>query len=110
MDYGKEYKCHRNMNPMHTCSRPNTVQRSAPKYEAPNESLRMESEPDFCPCECVTGDMKTRLKGWPLAMVYSPNQDWEELYEPETALCQGTLFSQLYFAWKPDSCGDRKCR
>ena len=32
-----------------------------------------------------------------LAMVYSPKQTWKDIYEPETALCRGTLFSDLYF-------------
>ncbi len=37
----------------------------------------------------------TTLAGFPLAMVYSPYQAFEDLYEPEKALCQGTLFAQL---------------
>ena len=32
-----------------------------------------------------------------LAMVYSPKQVWKDIYEPDVALCHGTLFSDLYF-------------
>lgn len=30
-----------------------------------------------------------------LAMVYSPYQEWGNIYGPEKALCAGTLFSEL---------------
>lgn len=32
-----------------------------------------------------------------LAMVYSPEQYWRNIYEPCEALDRGTLFSELYF-------------
>ena len=35
------------------------------------------------------------LEGASLAMVYSPIQRFEELYEPAEALCRGTLFRCL---------------
>ena len=35
------------------------------------------------------------LEGYPLAMVYSPVQCFKELYDVDTALMQGTVFSQL---------------
>lgn len=35
------------------------------------------------------------LEGNPLAMVYSPCQVWDGLYEVEEALCRGTLFKGL---------------
>ena len=38
-----------------------------------------------------------RLEGNPLAMVYSPHQEWECLYEVEEALRRGTLFKKLDF-------------
>ncbi|MBR4622527.1 MAG: spore coat associated protein CotJA [Ruminococcus sp.] len=31
----------------------------------------------------------------PIAMAYVPFQQWEKPYDPETALCRGTLFSAL---------------
>ncbi|MCI8649912.1 MAG: spore coat associated protein CotJA [Anaerotruncus sp.] len=30
-----------------------------------------------------------------LAMTYSPLQEWETVYEPEKALCRGTIFPGL---------------
>ena len=35
------------------------------------------------------------LSGYPLAMVYAPMQDFTEIYDLETALDRGTVFSQL---------------
>ena len=35
--------------------------------------------------------------GWPLAMVYSPAQPFEELYDAEEGLIRGTIFRQLDF-------------
>ncbi len=51
-----------------------------------------------CESQGRTGNqyrVDTTLVGFPLAMVYSPYQAFEDLYEPEKALCQGTLFAQL---------------
>ena len=31
----------------------------------------------------------------PLAMVYSPYQEWHELYDLESGFCQGTIFKEL---------------
>lgn len=35
------------------------------------------------------------LEDYPLAMVYSPIQNWRGLYDNETALRRGTLFKEL---------------
>lgn len=35
------------------------------------------------------------LRDYPLAMVYSPYQSWQNLYTPDLALEKGTLFSEL---------------
>lgn len=48
------------------------------------------------------------LRGFPLSMVYAPNQEWRQLYEPEEALKQGTLFMELTYPWYPTACG-RSC-
>ena len=32
---------------------------------------------------------------YPLAMVYSPIQEWRELYDNDTALSKGTIFKEL---------------
>ncbi len=41
------------------------------------------------------------LAGSPLAMVYAPDQAWQELYEGEEALEAGTLFRELNFPFCP---------
>ena len=35
------------------------------------------------------------LSGQSLAMVYSPLQEFDHLYEPEAGLCAGTIFREL---------------
>ncbi len=35
------------------------------------------------------------LQNYPLAMVYSPYQNWQNLYTPDVALEKGTLFGEL---------------
>ena len=40
-------------------------------------------------------DKSFGLSGYPLAMVYSPIQEWKEIYDLDTALQKGTLFSEL---------------
>ena len=35
------------------------------------------------------------LAGHSLAMVYSPLQEFDHLYEPEAGLCAGTIFCEL---------------
>lgn len=35
-----------------------------------------------------------------LGMAYVMNQPWQELYEPEEALCRGTIFRQLEYPFE----------
>ena len=35
--------------------------------------------------------------GRPLAMVYSPVQEWQALYDSDTGLANGTIFKELEF-------------
>ena len=39
---------------------------------------------------------KSCLQGKPLAMVYSPSQEFRMMYSPMEALNHGTLFEELY--------------
>lgn len=50
------------------------------------------------------------LKDHPLAMVYSPLQSFSNLYDEETALCRGTLFSELDLPFEGHKCGGGKDR
>ncbi len=64
-----------------------------------------------CPLEpdcCTSGRGVPTLHGFSLAMVYSPNQDWDGILEPEEALAKGTLFSGLLFPWYPSRCHENR--
>ena len=45
------------------------------------------------------------LEGAPLAMVYSPQQKWEDVYDPEKGLERGTIFAALDLPFYPAACG-----
>ena len=57
----------------------------------------MEQKPISGHCPVCTGQKEdTRgLWNYPLAMVYAPVQTFRGLYDARTALCRGTLFSEL---------------
>ncbi len=44
----------------------------------------------------------------PLAMVYSPYQQWCNIYDPSTAFERGTIFSELDFPFYQTICSKRK--
>ena len=44
---------------------------------------------------CNKGRMTFGLEGYPLASMYAPLQKFKELYDKETALKKGTVFSEL---------------
>ena len=51
-------------------------------------------------CKLDTGAVVIAVQECPddmpaLAMTYSPWQQWEAVYEPEVALCRGTIFPSL---------------
>lgn len=49
-------------------------------------------------CSCRSDGAERRswgLEGYPLASVYAPIQNFDELYDCETALSRGTIFSKL---------------
>jgi len=107
MEYGKEYRRQGNGCGMSAASC--TFSRT---HRASSEvSCQNHKQDDICEKhgECISGNQTTRLKGYPLAMVYSPNQDWCDIYEPDMALKQGTLFSTLYFNWEPMRCHEKCC-
>ena len=66
-----------------------------PREEAP---ACAESAP------CTSG--RDPLRGMSLAMVYSPEQAFEDLYEPEEGLSHGTIFTALDMPFLGDG---RKC-
>ncbi len=60
-----------------------------------DETTREESG---CGRGCMTD---RRLESFPLAMVYSPDQEWRELYSEEEALAHGTMFKELELPFYP---------
>lgn len=62
---------------------------SSPSYGSRSQSVRRECSNDDC------RDNNPHMKHMPLGMAYVPMQQWGELYNPETALCQGTAFPDL---------------
>lgn len=52
-------------------------------------------------CDNIT---LTGLNGYSLAMVYSPHQSFDDLYEFEEGFCNGTLFKKLNFPFYMASC------
>jgi len=49
------------------------------------------------------------MKHFVLAMAYVPIQEWEMLYDEETALARGTLFEALDLPWHPAACRESRC-
>ena len=76
--------------------------RHTPMGGARNEGSNDTSCPETPPC--VSGN--DPLAGASLAMVYSPEQAFEKLYEPDEALARGTIFIALD---KPFFGDGRKC-
>lgn len=64
------------------------------------ESLtdKISDRSDRSDCGCQMNENQGHgwgLKNYPLAMVYSPLQEFENLFDTELALEKGTLFSEL---------------
>ena len=77
-----------------------------------NHSSAQYCSSSVCGCRENAGCRSARtvppLQGLPLAMVYSPEQDWENILEAEEALEKGTLFAGLVFPWYPSRCRENK--
>lgn len=54
-------------------------------------------------CDSDCHDSNHHMHHMPVAMAYVPMQKWGELYDPETAICQGTAFPELNLIF----CGSR---
>ena len=67
-------------------------------------SPRSESGEGCQDDNCTTG--RDPLAGRSLAMVYSPEQGFENLYEPEEGLSRGTVFAALEMPFEGDG---RRC-
>ena len=63
-------------------------------------------------CGCVSCCGSTwGIREYPLGSVYSPCQEWRNLYSPTNALSRGTLFSELDLPFEGKNCtGGKGCR
>ena len=57
-----------------------------------------------CGCGSCVGFAVPHLHKVPLAMVYSPHQQWENIYEAEMGLKRGTIFKCLDFPFMHAGC------
>ena len=85
------------------------------RERAPYAALRQYQTAQDCGCDAGVPVMNatpqkpanpTCLTGYPLAMVYAPEQAFENLYDCELWLEKGTIFADLDFPFK----GARKGR
>ena len=52
--------------------------------------------PTVCGCDAgCTGETECGMDALPVAMAYVSWQNWQNPYDPETALCRGTIFPCL---------------
>ena len=59
-------------------------------------SAQSQEEASLFACNIMPDHQKSwGLTGYPLAMVYSPIQEFHNMYEIDTALHQGTVFKEL---------------
>ncbi len=56
---------------------------------------RMQVEQSECGCERNDADADSCDFNYSLAMVYSPNQEWQNLYCEEEGMMAGTIFKEL---------------
>lgn len=89
--------------------RPDTVTDEFIRQLLENESNGgCHGKPDGCgaselspSCGCNEDERKQwGLHGYPLAMVYSPVQEWKSLYDNELGLSRGTIFKELELPFK----------
>ena len=77
-----------------------------------NDSHRdhLDEQPRYVRCGCgePLASKTYGLRDRPLANVYSPLQDWTEIYDLDTAFKRGTVFKQLDFPFEGDVCDGRK--
>lgn len=113
LDSYRAYNCGRcrNMNPRGTnnaysyqnrCVMPNESRCKEPVMpECKCVSPEPYTPPVSCDCasnstaNCDCNDTNRHMQHMPIGIGYVPIQKWEEMYDPKTALCQGTAFPSL---------------
>ena len=64
------------------------------RVEARQENQR-PNNPDGTPCNEGCGKDNC-LADYPLAMAYTPDQKWQNLYSDDDSISHGTIFTELY--------------
>ena len=72
---------------------------AAPKGKAEMPCPLCQSDPSCAPRDPA----KWGLVGYPLGSVFAPLQSFDNLYDADTALRKGTLFSELYLPFMGES-------
>ena len=103
-----EYTCTgERRNPAGSCrSSRSTAGRSGryDSHEHRNSGCGCEAARERRDSDCGCADLRT-LRGYPLAMVYAPDHEWDDMYDEEEALSRGTLFRPLDLPFYPGKCG-----
>lgn len=100
--YGRN-TCGQNMNQCGSgsggacCGSTNNVRSSFPSCNSGHSHVQSARSNRDC------RDDNPHLGKMPLGMAYVPMQKWGELYDPKTALCQGTAFPDMNLIF----CGSR---
>ncbi|MBR4959393.1 MAG: spore coat associated protein CotJA [Clostridia bacterium] len=91
---------------------PEHAERNGPCSSCGHSNQVSSFDSNGCGCREKDSCRSTRnvpqLQGFPLSMIYSPEQVWENLFEPEEALEKGTLFAGLVFPWYPSRCRENR--
>lgn len=116
-----EYTCTgERRNPAGSCRSSRSTTGRSGRYDPPEQrnpgcgcAGSREQRNSGCGCEaarerrdseCGCADLR-KLAGYPLAMVYAPDHEWDDMYDEEEALSRGTLFRPLDLPFYPGKCG-----
>ena len=90
-------QCNQN-RPMSSYGRPMSMN-SRPMNNQHNHQLKPHQCMDIMPIakdnDCDCKDNNHHMRHMTLGMGYVPMQEWSDLYDLETAICQGTIFPEL---------------
>ena len=89
------------------CRRPQINVNPAVSCEPCRREAKPVTEQNDCGCRDDDCAKKNCLSGYPLAMSYTPDQEWRELYDVEEGMHHGTIFRELDLPFYP---GCRLCR
>lgn len=74
-----------------------------------NQEPRESSENESCGCGCKNSESYNAEFNYSLAMVYSPYQQWQNLYCEDEGLLAGTIFKELDKPFYGSRCDGGKC-